>query len=135
MVTFLERFIFNTLHILGICFPIGFGIYKDWNFSQTNDLPLALLIMLFIFGVTGLCIRIANCTGCDDKDCLLSLYCELQTKVKRVKRLFVFLGYDKETVNGIATTNYKGYNNYIDIVEITYKKLAEQEINCKGYND
>lgn len=134
MITF-WRFIINTLHIISICLPIGFGIYKDWNFSQTNDLPLALLIMLFVFGVTGLCIRIANCSSCDSEECPLSLYCELQTKIKRVKRLFVFLGYDKETVNSIATTNYKGYNNYIDIIEITYKKLSEQETNYKGYND
>lgn len=134
MVTF-WRFIINILHIIGICFPIGFGIYNDWNFTQTNEVKLAILIVVFIFGVVGLCLRIGNCSGCDDEDCLLSLYCELQTKVKRVKRLFVFLGYDKETVNGIATTNYKGHNNYIDIIEITYKKLSETETNCKGYND
>ena len=129
------RFIVNILHIFSICFPIGFGIYNDWNFTQINEVILAILIVVFIFGVVGLCLRLANCSGCDDEDCLLSLYCELQTKVKRVKRLFVFLGYDKETVNGIATTNYKGHNNYIDIIEITYKKLSETETNCKGYND
>jgi hypothetical protein len=129
------RFIVNILHIFSICFPIGFGIYNDWNFTQKNDLVIALLIILFIFGTVGLCLRIGNCAGCDDEDCPLSLYCELQTKVKRVKRLFVFLGYDKEIVNGIATTNYKGHNNYFDIIEITYKKLSETETNCKGYND
>lgn len=129
------RFIINTLHIFIICLPIGLGIYKDWNFSQTNDAVLTLFIMTFIVGAAGLCIRIANCCGCNDKDCLLSLYCELQTKVKRVKRLFVFLGYDKETLNNIATTNYKGHNNYFDIIEITYKKLTEPETNYKGYND
>lgn len=134
MVTF-WRFIINTLHIFSICFPIGFGIYNDWNFTQTNDIVVVLFIMLFIFGVTGLCIRIANCSGCVNEDCLLSLYCELQTKIKRVKRLFVFLGYDKETLNNIATTNYQGHNNYIDIIEITYKKLTEPETNYKGYND
>lgn len=134
MVTF-WRFIVNILHIFSICFPIWFGIYKDWNFTQINDVVIALFILLFILGIVIICIRIANCTGCNDEDCLLSLYCELQTKVKRVKRLFVFLGYDKETVNGIATTNYKGHNNYFDIIEITYKKLSETETNYKGYND
>lgn len=134
MVTF-WRFIINTLHIFSICFPIGFGIYKDWNFTQTNDVVLALFIMMFIFGFTGLCIRIANCSDCDSEECPLSLYCELQTKVKRVKRLFVFLGYDKETLNNIATINYQGHNNYIDIIKITYKKLTEPETNYKGYND
>lgn len=129
------RFIANILHIFSICFPIGLGIYNDWDFTKTNDVILALFIILFIFGVVGLCLRLGHCSGCDDEDCLLSLYCELQTKVKRVKRLFVFLGYDKETVNSIATTNYKGHNNYFDIIEITYKKLSEQETNCKGYND
>lgn len=134
MVTF-WRFIVNILHILGICLPIGFGIYNDWNFTQTNEVKLAILIVLFIFGVVGLCFRLSCCCSCDDEDCLLSLYCELQTKIKRVKRLFVFLGYDKETVNSIATTNYKGHNNYFDIIEITYKKLSETETNYKGYND
>lgn len=134
MVTF-WRFIVNILHIFSICFPIWFGIYKDWNFTQINDVVIALFILLFILGIVIICIRIANCTGCDDEDCLLSLYCELQTKVKRVKRLFVFLGYDKETVNSIATINYQGHNNYFDIIEITYKKLSETETNYKGYND
>ena len=134
MVTF-WRFIVNILHIIGICFPIWFGIYKDWNFTQINDVVIALFILLFILGIVIICIRIANCTGCDDEDCLLSLYCELQTKVKRVKRLFVFLGYDKETVNSIANINYQGHNNYFDIIEITYKKLSETETNYKGYND
>lgn len=120
------RFIINTLHIFIICLPICLGIYKDWNFNQTNDVVLTLFIMTFIVGATGLCIRIANCYGCNDKDCLLSLYCELQTKVKRIKQLFIFLGYDKETVNNIATINYKGHNNYIDIIKITYKKLIEK---------
>ena len=134
MVTF-WRFIVNILHIFSICFPIGFGIYNDWNFTQTNDLVMALLIMLFILGICILCFRLSCCCSCDDEDCPLSLYCKLQTKIKRVKKLFVFLGYDKETVNGIATTNYKGHNNYFDIIEITYKKLSEIETNYKGYND
>ena len=134
MVTF-WRFIINTLHIIGICFPIGFGIYKDWNFTQINEVILAILIVVFIFGVVGLCLRLGNCSGCDDEDCLLSLYCELQTKIKRVKQLFVFFGYDNEIVNNIATINYQGNNNYFDIIEITYKKLTEPETNYKGYND
>lgn len=134
MTTF-YRFITNILHIFSICFPIGFGIYKDWNFTQINDVVIALFILLFILGIVIICIRIANCTGCDDEDCPLSLYCKLQTKIKRVKRLFVFFGYNKETVNGIATINYQGHNNYFDIIEITYKKLSEIETNYKGYND
>lgn len=131
----MRKFLVNLLHSLLIVVPIVFGIYTDWNFTQINELILTLCIISFICGICILCFRFANCSDCHDEDCILSLYCELQTKIKRVKRLFIFLGYDKETVNNIATINYQGHNNYIDIIEITYKKLTEPEINYKGYND
>lgn len=132
------RFIVNILHIFSICFPIGLGIHNDWDFTKINEVILALFIILFIFGTVGLCLRIGHCAGCDDEDCPLSLYCELQTKVKRVKRLFVFFGYDKETLNKVinnsVTINYKD-NNYIDIIKIIHEKLSESETNYNGYND
>lgn len=131
----MKKFLVNLLNLLLIIVPIGYGIYKNWDFTKTNELVLALLIMSFIFGVTALCIRLGHCWGCNKTDCILSVYCDLYTKIKRVKRLFVFLGYDKETVNNIATINYQGHNNYINIIEITYKKLTEQNVNYKGYND
>jgi hypothetical protein len=124
-----------------IIVPIGYGIYDNWEFwdgvNNKNDVNvIAVFVVLSLtIGFTVFFVRIANCWDCNKTDCILSLYCDLYTKIKRVKRLFIFLGYDKEKVNNIATINYQCHNNYIDIIEITYKKLTEQNINYKGYND
>lgn len=129
----------NLLNLLLIIVPIGYGIYDNWEFwyhdNNRNNVIAVFFVFSLIIGFTVFLVRIANCWGCKNTDCLLSVYCDLYTKIKRVKRLFVFLGYDKETVNNIATINYQGRNKYIDIIKITYKKLTEQNVNYKGYND
>ena len=65
---------------------------------------------------------------CTDKlcsDCLMSGYCDKKKKLKTIKRLLLFLGYDKEKLNTITEkdlTNCKNkyhiiYQNVIELYE------------------
>lgn len=54
--------------------------------------------------------------GCDCPDCWFSSYCEYTKKVKFVKNIFKFLGYDKDKIDAISITKqYKTDNSYKEI--------------------
>lgn len=54
--------------------------------------------------------------SCDCEDCWFSSYCEYTKKVKFVKSIFKFLGYDKNKIDVIPTPNkYKTDNSYTEI--------------------
>ena len=54
--------------------------------------------------------------SCDCMDCWFSSYCEYTKKVKFVKNIFKFLGYDKNKIDAIPMPNqYKTDNSYKEI--------------------
>ena len=54
--------------------------------------------------------------GCDCQDCWFTGYCEYTKKVKFVKNIFKFLGYDKDKIDVIPMPNkYKTDNSYKEI--------------------
>lgn len=53
---------------------------------------------------------------CDCTDCWFTGYCEYTKKVKFVKSIFKFLGYDKDKIDNIQMQNkYKTDNSYKEI--------------------
>ena len=52
---------------------------------------------------------------CDCQDCWLTGYCEYTKKVKFVKNIFKFLGYDKDKIDNIQIQTYKTNNSYKEI--------------------
>ena len=54
--------------------------------------------------------------GCDCQDCWFTGYCEYTKKVKFVKNIFKFLGYDKDKIDNIQMQKYKTSDNkYMEI--------------------
>ena len=53
--------------------------------------------------------------GCDCQDCWFTGYCEYTKKVKFVKNIFKFLGYDKDKIDDIQIQKYKTDNSYKEI--------------------
>ena len=53
--------------------------------------------------------------GCDCPDCWFTGYCEYTKKVKFVKNIFKFLGYDKDKIDNIQMQEYKTDNEYVEI--------------------
>ena len=53
--------------------------------------------------------------GCDCQDCWFTGYCEYTKKVKFVKNIFKFLGYDKDKIDNIQMQKYKTDNSYKEI--------------------
>lgn len=72
-----------------------------------------LLLYLFLLFIPFLFILEEHC---DCQDCWFTGYCEYTKKVKFVKNIFKFLGYDKDKIDAIPMTNqYKTGNKYVEI--------------------
>ena len=77
--------------ILAIIFGARYLIYYIF---------LALIPFLFVWE-----------EGCNCTNCLFTGYCEYTKKVRFVKNIFKFLGYDKDKIDNIQIQKYKTDNN------------------------
>lgn len=80
----------------------------------TNDNDLWALLTSYLF----LPFLIMWENSCDCKDCILSNYCEAETRFKFVKKVFSFIGFDEQKLNNIKYSNncentYSSMINYI----------------------
>ena len=61
---------------------------------------------------------------CDCQDCWFTGYCEYTKKVKFVKNIFKFLGYDKDKIDAILISKqYKTDNSYKEIFKYIKERV------------
>jgi len=80
----------------------------------TGDNSFWALLFLYSF-IPLIIISVDNCTC---SGCILSTRCDNKKRFNFVKNIFIFVGFDKETINNIKLTynvenTYKGMYHYI----------------------
>jgi hypothetical protein len=116
----------NLINIVGIVVPVVLWIINPDIYFMGKYAPIT--VPCFIIFTVAIIIRAINCYDCTS-DCLLSLYCEFNKKVKLIKRLLIFFNYDKTIIENIdmSYVKYKDDIGYLDI----YKQII-YEYNIKN---